>query len=185
MCKDVLFQLWGREGLRDEWEQPLNGIPFDDKSGSDCHGDGVKKVTCFESLLLQRQRTWRPTHWSEFYFHKILIKINSILRTFQCWFSCLNLHEKSPIIGGYFTTLSQISVSCPRAALRWIWLWALQPWAERHAFFLKCPPGKSIPCLELKLAGQCYNHPFPMTVKGSYWNYDVNCLSAGHRLARN
>ncbi len=53
LCANVLLQLWRQEGVRDELEQPLNGIQFDAKSGFHCQDHGAKKVTGFESLLRQ------------------------------------------------------------------------------------------------------------------------------------
>lgn len=52
LCPNVSVQLQSKE-VRDELEQRRNGIQCDDKSGSHCRHCGVKKVTCFESLLQQ------------------------------------------------------------------------------------------------------------------------------------
>lgn len=76
MCSHVSVRLQMREGVKDELEEALNEIQFDDKSVTHCQDHGVRKVTSFESLPCMRERTRRPRSGGNLIFINLRKLIN-------------------------------------------------------------------------------------------------------------
>lgn len=76
MCANVLIQLWRWAEVRDELEQPLNGIELDDKSGPNCQDHGVKRSLALNHCSARAQECKG--------LHSVVDFINSNICTFHC-----------------------------------------------------------------------------------------------------